>query len=152
MPKLDRDDPLNYLFALAIIEVDAEHGEVICDANDLMCELAGYEAESLNGQSLDILVPDRSRIAHRHYSAGYKARPEARPMGPDREVVLLHASGSEIRVWVGLAPRPDERNDPLSDAFDGDTPIEPGRFVTAAVMPMDIGRSFGLPRISDLPT
>lgn len=125
---LDRSDPLNSLFALAIIEV-TEKEETVTDANDLMCELAGYPPGFLNGMSLDMLIPERSRVAHHHYSAGYAARPEARPMGPDREVVLLHSNGSEIRVWVGLAPRGQN-------------------LVTAAVMPMDIGRSFGLPRHS----
>lgn len=120
---------LNELFAVAVIEVANGHGlgqEMIRYANPLLCELAGYEPDALTDRPLDLLLPARSREAHHHYSRGYKARPEPRPMGPDREVVLLHKSGVEIRVWVGLAPH-DEHH------------------VTAAIMPMDIGRSFGLP-------
>lgn len=124
-------DALTDLFAVAIVEsktddvAPADEAGIIVEVNDLMCRLCGFTRDELLGASLDVLIPERSRRAHRHYRRGYMLHPSARPMGPDREVVLLHKSGREIRVWIGLAPM-DEHN------------------VTCVVLPMDIGRSYGL--------
>lgn len=118
------NDALVDLFAVAVIESDTDAGRIV-EVNDLLCRLCGFARDELLGQPLDVLIPDRSRAAHRHYRAGYMLHPSARPMGPDREVVLLHKTGREIRVWIGLAPIDDHN-------------------VTAVVLPMDIGRSYGL--------
>ncbi len=117
-------DALSDLFAVAVIESSTDSGQIV-EVNDLLCRLCGFDRDELIGAPLDILIPERSRRAHRHYRAGYMLHPSARPMGPDREVVLQHKDGREIRVWIGLAPI-DEHN------------------VTAVVLPMDIGRSYGL--------
>jgi PAS domain S-box-containing protein len=112
------------LFAVVIVESNGKDGEITF-VNDLLCRLAGYEQEDLVGEPLDILIPEKSRRAHHLYRQGFMERPASRPMGPDREVVLLHKNGSELRVWVGLHP------------LDADN-------VCAVILPMDIGRSYGL--------
>jgi PAS domain S-box-containing protein len=121
---VDADRALRALFAVAVID-HSENG-IIVRVNPLMCELSGWSEDELVGQPLELLIPKQSRQAHHFYRMGFMLRPSPRPMGPDREVVLLHRTGHEIRVWVGLAP------------------IEEGG-VLAVVLPMDIGRSFGLP-------
>jgi PAS domain S-box-containing protein len=119
-------DALRDLFAIVVVDSAGEDG-IITGANTMLYELAGYEPEELIGAKLDVLIPERSVMAHKHYRLGYMHNPVARPMGPDREVVLLHKDGREIRVWIGLAPVVGE---------EGAT--------TAVILPMDIGRSFGL--------
>lgn len=117
-------DALVDLFAVAVVESDQEAGTIV-ECNELLCRLCGWTRDELIGAPLDLLIPQRSQAAHRYYRAGYMLHPSARPMGPDREVVLLHKTGREIRVWIGLAPI-DEHN------------------VTCVVLPMDIGRSYGI--------
>lgn len=111
-------------------DADQGGGEILF-VNDLFCALSGWTREQIIGQKLNVIIPERSREAHEHYRKGFEARPAARPMGPDRQVVLLHKEGHEIRVWVGLDPD-----------FDPDTGLVT---VTSVMLPMDIGRPFGLP-------
>jgi two-component system phosphate regulon sensor histidine kinase PhoR len=115
---------LRSLFAVAVVKSDRDVGR-ITEVNDLLGELTGWDPVELEGQPLDVLIPERSRGSHHHYRAGFMLHPLARPMGPDREVVILHKNGTEIRVWIGLAP------------------IDRGS-VTAVILPMDIGRSYGI--------
>ncbi len=117
-------DALSDLFAVAVIESSSDAGKIV-EVNELLTLLCGFSREEMIGAPLDILIPQRSQAAHRHYRAGYMLHPSARPMGPDREVVLQHKDGREIRVWIGLAPMASNN-------------------VTAVILPMDIGRSYGL--------
>ena len=123
---MTNSEVLRNLFAVAVIQSDhSSGGGVIIEANELLGELCGWALPELVGQQLDVLIPERSRSAHHHYRAGFMLHPSARPMGPDREVVILHKNGTEIRVWIGLAPNDAEST-------------------TAVILPMDIGRSYGL--------
>jgi PAS domain S-box-containing protein len=99
-------DVLLSLFAVAVVQSDGDGG-LITEANDLLGNLCGWDPAELVGQPLDVLIPPQSRGAHHHYRTGFMLHPSARPMGPDREVVLLHKSGREIRVWIALAPIDD---------------------------------------------
>ena len=93
------------LFAVCIVSAgEDEHGGEILFVNDLFCSLSGWAKEDIVGQKLDVIIPERSRSAHQYYRRGFEFRASPRPMGPDREVVLLHKDGKEIRVWVGLDP------------------------------------------------
>jgi len=63
----------------------------------------GYPRAELLGQSIEILLPRRFRAAHVEHRADYRARPHARPMGPDLELVGRRKDGSEFPVEVGLS-------------------------------------------------
>ncbi|MEQ9059868.1 MAG: PAS domain S-box protein [Gammaproteobacteria bacterium] len=68
----------------------------------------GYAAGTLQGMSVDVLVPPRHRDAHPALRRAYSARPTPRPMGADRELYALRADGSEFPVEIALTPFRDD--------------------------------------------
>ena len=64
----------------------------------------GYAREELIGQSIDMLVPERSRGQHRHHRASYTAAPQTRRMGVGLELFAQRKDGSEFPVDISLSP------------------------------------------------
>jgi len=64
----------------------------------------GYSASELEGKPIELLVPERSRHAHRSERAGYSSEPVARPMGAGLELYARRKDGTEIPVDISLAP------------------------------------------------
>ena len=64
----------------------------------------GYDPIELEGQSVEILLPDEQRESHQAHRAAYAASPESRPMGVGRELYGRHRSGSVFPVDVSLVP------------------------------------------------
>jgi two-component system, LuxR family, sensor kinase FixL len=73
-------------------------------ANLAAHRLFGHVPDSLPGQSIDSLVPERMRDAHAGQRAGYGEHPRPRQMGAGLALVARHADGSEFPVEVSLAP------------------------------------------------
>lgn len=93
--------------ALPAVLVNGRTGEI--QQVSLACaELVGWKSSELVGQQLDVLIPERSRVAHHVDRTAYMRDPTARPMGPDRQVLLLCRDGSEVVVWIGLTPLGDD--------------------------------------------
>jgi PAS domain S-box-containing protein len=66
--------------------------------------LFGYTRDELVGQSFKILVPERFRMQHDHYTRNYQVKPVMRQMGSGLELSCLTRSGEEIPVEIGLSP------------------------------------------------
>jgi two-component system, cell cycle sensor histidine kinase and response regulator CckA len=86
----------------AMLVVD-EHSRILV-ANAQARKLFGYEREELEGQRLDILVPDRFRGRHSVHHTVFFANPQVRPMGAGLELFGLHKNGSEFPVEISLSP------------------------------------------------
>ncbi|WP_340121752.1 PAS domain S-box protein [Methylobacter svalbardensis] len=63
----------------------------------------GYLRTELIGQSIEILVPERFRSAHRGFRQAYLAAPVSRPMGVGQELYGLRKDGTEFPVEIGLS-------------------------------------------------
>ncbi len=86
----------------ALIGVD--HGGVIRFVNRQAERLFGYDRDELVGQSLEMLVPESSRMAHPAQRAKYRADPTgSRPMGTVLEVTGLRHDGTEFPVDISLS-------------------------------------------------
>ena len=72
--------------------------------NETALGLLGYELDELMGQSVEIVVPDRTRDRHAAYRAGYHANPRPRPMGTGAELVARRRDGTEVVVEIALSP------------------------------------------------
>lgn len=80
---------------------------IIRTASERVETLLGYTPGELIGLPVDQLVPDHLRDLHAKHRAGYvEGTPEAREMGPDRELAVVHRDGHEIAVEISLSPLP----------------------------------------------
>lgn len=64
----------------------------------------GYEKGKLVGLSLESLIPTRHRKRHAQLVEGFFAKPLARPMGTDRELLGLRSDGKEFPVEIAIGP------------------------------------------------
>jgi PAS domain S-box-containing protein len=90
----------------AIVMVNEEGRIVLSNAQTE--RLFGYSREELLGQSVEILVPERSRVVHSAHRAGFFSAPDVRGR-TGRELLARRKDGSEFPVEIGLNPlRTDE--------------------------------------------
>jgi PAS domain S-box-containing protein len=89
-----------------IVLVDSEG--VIRDLNPAALRMFGYEQDELIGQRVEVLVPERSRAAHRGDRLAYTEHPHPRPMGIGMELSGRRKDGSEFPVEISLSPVPGD--------------------------------------------
>ena len=104
-----RDATIRAFFESAsegIVGVDRD-GRIVV-ANPRLESMFGYEREELIGQSLELLVPDRSRPLHGSRRADYFARPRTRSMGLGVNLTGRRKDGVEFPIEVSLSFIPDD--------------------------------------------
>ncbi len=72
--------------------------------NTAVEDLFGYRRDELVGQSIEILVSERLRAQHFADRSNYAAKPVARRMGANRDLVGRRKDGTEFPVEIGLNP------------------------------------------------
>jgi len=77
---------------------------VIHFANMAISNLTGRPAEEFFGRSVEELVPETLRAAHREHRRSFMARPSQRSMGSGLDLTLLRRDGSMVPVEVSLSP------------------------------------------------
>ena len=86
----------------AMVCVDADGRIVLVNAE--LVRLFGYPWEELEGQLVEMLVPDAARAVHHQRRTGYMADPVPRPMGAGMQLAGRRRDGSifpaEISLWV----------------------------------------------------
>ncbi len=85
-----------------LLMVDAAGRVVLVNAE--VERLFGYRREELLGQSVDILVPERSRGTHPGFRATFSQDPKVKGMGTGRELLGRRKDGTEFAVEIGLTP------------------------------------------------
>ena len=86
----------------AMIMVDAD-GKIEF-ANAETVRTFGYSIDEILGQSIDMLVPSRTRPAHAKLRKGFFAHPSRRPMGAGRDLYATRKGGTEFPVEIALTP------------------------------------------------
>lgn len=76
----------------------------ITQVNVQMEALFGYGRDELPGHQLEILLPERFRVAHEVQRPRYMQAASPRPMGIGLDLVGLHKDGNEFPVDVSLRP------------------------------------------------
>jgi PAS domain S-box-containing protein len=101
----ESDAMLDSLFEFApdaVIAVDAD-GRIV-RANAQAEATFGYRRDELDGLPVEVLVPERLRVAHREHRAGFVEALLPRRMGTGLRLVGLRKDGSEFPVDISLTP------------------------------------------------
>ena len=69
----------------------------------------GYARAELLGRPIEMLIPQRFRLAHVDQRKSYFAQPRTRPMGADLDLFGRRKDGTEFPVEIGLSPLKTER-------------------------------------------
>lgn len=90
-----------------ILVVDAD-GQIIF-SNRNLGRIFGYDSGELNGETVELLVPEKLRRGHASHRAGYGEAPAYRLMAPGRaDIFGRHRDGRNIPVSVSLSPLHDK--------------------------------------------
>ena len=89
-------------------------------ANKRVKNLLGYEPDELLGESIEILVPEKSRKRHVSYRNLYLESPKNKIMA-ERLLKVLRKDGQTIPVLIGLTPFEDRVLAVLMDASENST-------------------------------
>ena len=95
-----RFDALFQSASMGIILVNA-HG-VIVMANSFACNQFGYTENSMEGQVLEKIIPQRFHHKHVGYRNSYSENPKSRGMGIGMTLSALKKDGSEFPVEISL--------------------------------------------------
>jgi len=85
----------------AIVVAD-EYGTILL-VNARVKALFGYEPDELVGQGVELLVPERSRVAHRGHRGSFREHNGELPMRSGRELIARRRDGTEFPVEISLS-------------------------------------------------
>ncbi len=77
---------------------------MIVRASHQLCAMFGYDAATLEGQPVEMLLPEASRFDHRRDMARYLVAPGPRPLGSGMAITGRRSDGAEFPVDVSLSP------------------------------------------------
>jgi len=77
---------------------------IVLFATDQACHVLKYAAGELRGQSLELLIPQRHRLAHIAHRLRFTDDRRTRPMGAGLALFVLCKDCTERRVDVSLNP------------------------------------------------
>lgn len=80
-------------------------------ANPKVEQMFGWSAEEIDGEPVEMLLPERLRGAHEGYRGTFVRNPHDRPMGVGLDLRAVRKDGSEFPVEVSLSPWRREEGD-----------------------------------------
>jgi PAS domain S-box-containing protein len=86
----------------AIVVADALGKIVLVNAQTE--KIFGYTREEMNGETVELLVPERFRGHHPSRRKSFSEEGRTRPMGVGMELFGRHKDGSEIPIEISLSP------------------------------------------------
>ncbi|MCW3091983.1 MAG: two-component sensor histidine kinase [Ferruginibacter sp.] len=102
--KIDSSAPFEAFFQNATmgILIMGSDGKIIAINSHALNEF-GYSEGELQGNSIEVIIPERFHLGHRYHCDKYMDSPGRWSMGKGIEVFGLHKNGSEIAMEISLA-------------------------------------------------
>lgn len=97
-------EALESILARADAALIVNESGTILFATDQACHVLRYTPGELHGQSVELLMPGRFRLAHIGHRLRFTDDRRTRPMGAGLELFALCKDGSERRVDLSLNP------------------------------------------------
>ncbi|WP_298445157.1 PAS domain S-box protein [uncultured Ferrimonas sp.] len=94
--------------AILLIEPDGR----IVYINQQAERLTGYQRHQLQGQQVEVLLPERIRQSHPAMRQNFLRNPKPRPMGLGRNLTLLNRDNNEVPVEISLSQLPAIAGEP----------------------------------------
>jgi PAS domain S-box-containing protein len=104
----ERLEPIIEAVPNSVVVVDS-HGMIVA-VNAHTEQWFGYARDELQGQAIELLVPERYRPQHLADRNGFMAAASHRAMGMGRELFACRKDGSEFPVEIGLSPMASTNN------------------------------------------
>ncbi|WP_200975190.1 PAS domain S-box protein [Echinicola sp. 20G] len=98
------------------IVIVGERGDIQLINNQVQ-NIFGYSKEELQGQKIEVLIPERYRNKHPDHRGSFFASPKLRPMGAGLELLGLRKNGEEFPVEISLSPLETEEGTLVSAAI-----------------------------------
>lgn len=103
----------------AVIVIDLT--QIIVSVNQKTFKYFGYTADELIGQPLDMLIPERFRVAHRAHISAFAESGETQRLMADRHAVYgLHKDGTEFPIRAAIVKVPSGFTAVVERLGDGD--------------------------------
>ncbi|MCB6185169.1 EAL domain-containing protein [Leeia sp. TBRC 13508] len=83
-------------------------------ANDAAADILGYQPEELQGQSVDLFLPEKMHASHRHLAQQFMNNPIAKGMGHRPILEVIAKDGHLVAVEISLNPLPAPNNDKIA--------------------------------------
>ncbi|MEM6316629.1 MAG: PAS domain-containing sensor histidine kinase [Bacteroidota bacterium] len=100
---LAQDPVFRIMFQHATIGIMlADSNGFIVKTNDFANRLFGYEEGELEGQKIEVLVPDTLKMQHIRYREKYSKKPKEREMGAGLDLLAKRKDGSTFPVAISL--------------------------------------------------
>lgn len=96
--------------AIAIFENSPDAYVIVTEAGKIRLVnkqaefLSGYHRSEMVGQSVEILLPDGIKDAHKKHREQYNKEPKLRPMGSGLDLKIKRKDGETISVEINLSP------------------------------------------------
>ncbi|PWL37647.1 PAS domain-containing sensor histidine kinase [Flagellimonas aquimarina] len=102
--KLFEENDIFKILSEAISEgiLIVNENQLIVASNAMANEMFGYDIEELNGKSLDILLPAKTRITHERHFGKFIEKGGKRSMGLGLDLEGIRKDGSEFPLEIGL--------------------------------------------------
>jgi len=100
---LQQDNLYQVMFKYATLGILIVKSDgTIVKANIFAEKLFGYDTDELEGQSVDVLVPDALRGGHAHHRNSYHQKPVERVMGANLDLYAKRKDGETFPVEISL--------------------------------------------------
>lgn len=96
--------PFQALFEHSSIGIIISNTDGVIEKSNLFAsKIFGYKAEELNGQKIEVLIPEHLKEKHVAFRKMYNANPQPRTMGSNLNLLAVKKNGEQFPIEISLS-------------------------------------------------